>query len=190
MFALDSSGSIDFREWEYTKAAARYILAIINNVPDPNSIDTNKHKFGLVRFSSTETTTVIVNLGKHPTFAMNDKSIADLAKVGYLTDTFKALTLCDTELRDKDPRLVWLFTDGLYTQGGNAGEKAEAMKKDGINICVAAVGLRAHMDAINKMASPIKISNTQNTTEKCVLNYQSFADLKYDAYSALQKVLS
>ncbi|XP_013402411.1 uncharacterized protein LOC106168030 [Lingula anatina] len=188
-FALDSSGSISDKDWDYSKSASRDILAIIDNTPGPRSIAPTKHRIGLVRFSSTIPTRVVFSLGTYPLFKNNDIAIGDVLKVGYLTDTYKGLLLCENELGVNGSRLVWVTTDGLHTVGGNAVEKAEAMQKKGIIICVVAVGSHAQMKVINRMASLIDIPGS-NTKQRCVLNYKTFEALRSDTLSALHRVLS
>ncbi|XP_013386425.1 uncharacterized protein LOC106155929 [Lingula anatina] len=174
-FALDSSGSISDSEWSCSKSSTRNILAIINSTPAPNSVSIFKHKIGLVRFSSTTPTQVIFSMGTHPFFPANDAAIAAVEKVGYWTNLYKALVLCDGELGSLGKRLVWIMTDGQYNKGGDPRPTAAVMKKKGIIICVVVIGDNVNWTVINAIASWIwvKTSSGYFIYVRCVLIYQT-----------------
>ncbi|XP_013386427.1 uncharacterized protein LOC106155931 [Lingula anatina] len=171
MFALDSSGAISYSEWSCSISSTRNILAIINNTPGLNSIAPWKHKIGLVRFSTWAY--VIFALGTHPFYPQNDAAIAAVPKgPGGLTNINHALALCSIQLGTSGKRLVWIMTDGRFNYGGDPRPRADTMKKNGIIICVVAVGDNVNRTVISGIASWVYIPSLRRTV-KCVMSYRT-----------------
>ncbi|XP_013409683.1 uncharacterized protein LOC106173190 [Lingula anatina] len=189
MFDLDSSGSINAVEWNDSIQAARDTLSIIDNTPAAVSVHPDRHRIGLVRFSSTAVTQVIFSLGTHGFFLGNDLAIAGVVKVAGATNTVLGLHLCEIEFGGSGKRLVWMTTDGKSNQGGDPVAKAKLMQKKGIVICVVAVGPDADMVEINGMASKIMIPGYRRP-QLCVLEFESFQAYKTAARDARSRVVS
>ncbi|XP_013382857.1 uncharacterized protein LOC106153464 [Lingula anatina] len=183
MFALHSG--ISDNEWVVSKLAARDILAIFDAMPGPSSISLSRHRIGLVRFSTWAH--VIIPLGTYIFYPANDAAIAAVPKgPGGGANINLALELCSGQLGFYGNRLVWMTTDGYYTNGIDPRPTASAMKQKGNIICIVVIGDDANMAVINGMASWIRVPPF--FFGKCVLRYSTYADYRAATYAARRRL--
>ncbi|XP_013420126.1 uncharacterized protein LOC106180641 [Lingula anatina] len=180
MFLMDSSGSISDSEFAVSKEATQAILSVVDFIPSSNAIASDKHKIGLVRFSSDANTKVIIKLGEHASFSKNNEEIGKVVKEGGLTNTKKGLLLAQLQLGFRGgsarKQLIWMSTDGMSNEGGDPIDTANSLKGRGVTICVTAIGNSVNHAEIYGMASSVTV---QGESRKCVFEVASYS--AYDA---------
>ena len=144
MFLLDASGSIgnsNFAIMRTVTADAAVTFAMMGA------------RVGVVRFSSTAQTAVVVPLQEWQNTAQLRTNIEAIAFSGGGTDTGTGITTAAAALGSEGIRIIILFTDGQANSRQAAINAADAAKLDGISIYAGGIGTGVVEEELNSLAS-------------------------------------